>query len=68
MAPSLTFQIFKDSIRFARNVGKVVLSREMGLNNSKSLSLAKIYVISFSLSFGTQEGSPYRPPIGPQGK
>ena len=58
-------QKFRISIRSARNVGKVVISREMGLKNSKHPSRAKISLISFSLNFGTQEGSPYRPPIGP---
>ena len=59
------FKNIKNSIRYDRNVGKVVISREMALTNSESLSCAKISLISFSLKFGTQEGSPNRPPSGP---
>ena len=36
----------------------------MGLKNDKSRFWAKISLISFFLNFGTQEGSPNRPPIG----
>ena len=54
----------ENSNRSSRNVGKVVSSREMALKNSKRLFWAKVSLISFSLNFGTQEGSPKRPAIG----
>ena len=40
-----------------RNVGKVVISREMGLNNYKHPCWAQISLIYFFLNFGTQERS-----------
>ena len=55
------FQNFQNSNRYDQNVGKVRISRKIGLENSKSLFWAKISLISFSLNFGTQGG----PPIGP---
>ena len=58
------FNISKKTSRYDRNVGKVVISREMALEISKNHFLTKIHLIPCSLKFGTQEGSPNRPPIG----
>ena len=52
-------------IRSSRNVGKVVIGRQMALNNSKSLCLTKYTFNYFVLHFGTQEGSPNRTIFGP---
>ena len=50
-----------NSIRSSRNVGKVVISREMGLEKSKAIFFAKISWISFSMNLGPKRG----PPKGP---
>ena len=56
---------FQNLNRYDQNVGKVLISRKMGLTNSKRQFLAKISLIPFFLNFGTREGSPYWSPIGP---
>ena len=53
--------IFQNSNRYDQNVGKVLISRKMGLKKSKRPFWAKISLISFFLIFWTQGG----PPIGP---
>ena len=57
------FQKKLNSKRYDQNVDKVLISRKMGLKNSKRPFLVNISLISFFLNFGTQGGSPYWPPI-----
>ena len=54
-------QKIQNSNRYDQNVGKVLISRNMGLKKTKHPFWANIYWISRFLNFGTQGG----PPIGP---
>ena len=59
---------FPNSNRSSRNVGKVVISMEMGLKKSNNPCLTKISLILCSFNFVTQDGSSCRLPILQRGK